>query len=131
VSREKSPVHLTLSIEASEQADQDRLDQLTRQLRNEIMEMDVESVELERGRVAPQGAKSVELIAIGRLLIDVVPGVLPSLIAFLKSWTSRDTDRKVKIKAQFGDRSLEVEYSPKDVSQDELALFADKLMSSL
>src|SRR5262245_60155400 len=50
------------------------------------------------------------------------PPVAPKLIEFLQAWVMRGENRRVTIKAQTGGRSIEVEYSPKSLSQAELML---------
>lgn len=131
MSPDTKPVSLTLHIDAGEEADADELDRITRQLLTEIQELDVESAELVRGEVAPEGAKSVEVVTLGALAVAVLPTVVPRLVEFLQAWSMRGESRRVKIKTQIGDRSLEVEYSPTSMSPDELKSLVDMLTGSL
>ena len=111
---------LTLDINVGEDADADEVDHLTRQLLDEINEIEVESIELVKHETMPEGAKSAEVIALGSLAITVLPKVIPKLVDFLQFWLMRGGDRIVKIKTQSGDRSIKLEYSPTAMSQKEL-----------
>jgi hypothetical protein len=124
-------IPLTLVVDAGEEADDEELDRLTRQLLSEIRELDIESAELARERYLPQGAKSVEAITIGAVAIAVLPTVLPKLFDFLQAWSLRGEARKVKIKTQVADRALEVEYSPSSMSPDELRRLVETLKDTL
>lgn len=122
-------IHLLLQIDAGGQIDTDEVDRLTRQLRTEIQELGVGSVELVRGGAAPDGTKSAEAVMLGSLATAILPAAIPALIGLLQAWTLRDESRKVKIRAQVGDRQIEVEYSGK-MSQAELKGIAHTLMAS-
>ncbi len=124
--------NLTLQIiEKGQGADADELDRLTRQLRGELQELDLESVDLVRDKSAPQGTKSAEVVTLGALAMAVLPNALPKLIEFLNGWLTRGENRKIKIKSQVGDRSVEVEYSPKAMAQTELKSLVDTLTGAL
>jgi len=123
--------HLALHVSAGESIDDERLDQLTRQLRNELQELDVESVELLKEGATPEGTKSVEAVTLGALAVAVLPTAIPQLIAFLQSWLMRGEDRRIKIKTQVADRSLELDYSPSTISPTELKDLVDTLTEAL
>ena len=125
------PAHLTVQIEAGEDSDADELDRLTRQLRDEIQELEVESVELVKGSATLPGAKSAEAVTLGALAIAVLPAVVPKLVEFLQAWSTRGEGHTVKIKTQVGDRALEVEYSPKTMSPAELKNLVGTLTGAL
>ena len=124
--------NLTLEIlEKGQSTDADELDRLTRQLRGELEELGVESVDLLKDKPAPQGTKSAEAVTLGALAVAVLPNALHKLIEFLNGWLMRGENRKIKIKTQVGDRSVEVEYSPKTMSQTELKSLVDTLTGAL
>jgi len=123
-------IRMNLHINVGEDADEEELDRLTRQLRDEIREMEVESVELVREKTTPEGAMG-ELVTLGALAVAVLPTVIPELIKLLQSWLTRGENRAVKIKTQVGDRSLEVEYSPKTMSMSNLKELVGMLTGAL
>jgi hypothetical protein len=124
-------VHLTLQLNIGEDYSAEELDRLTRQLLKEIQELEVESVELEKGEQLPEGAKSGELVTLGSLVVVLLPAVAPKVIELLQAWSSRADNRIVKIKAQVEDRSIEVEYSPATMSTDELKRLVTSLSEAL
>jgi hypothetical protein len=111
---------LYLYVEAGEDADVDELDQLSRQLRSELEDLDVGTVDLVEASEIPAGAKSAEAVTWGALAITVLPALLPKLVEFLQSWVMRAEERKVKIKTVTGDQTVEIEYPTKGVSAQDL-----------
>jgi len=124
--------HLTLEIVGGQETDAEELDRLTRQLRDEIAEVGVESLEMTRAGPPPPGAKSADALTLGALAIAVLPAVAPKLIETVQAWTHRGGEsRTVRIKTQVGDRSVEVEFSPKHMPQAELKNLVDTLAGTL
>lgn len=125
-----SPNYFTLQINTGE-IDPERLDRLTRQLRSELLNLDVETVDFVQQGQLPEGAKAAEAITLGALAVAVLPNFLPKLVEYLQSWTTRAQGCKVKVKSQAGDRSIELEYNPKAMSQQELKTLVETLTSAL
>ena len=82
---------IILNINAGSEADEQELEMLSRQLREELMELDVESVDLVRVGEKPVGAKVGEPISWGAILITLFAtgGVVTTLIKTIESWLSR------------------------------------------
>jgi hypothetical protein len=123
-------VNLTLNIQASKETDADEVDRLTRRLRDEIQELNVESVKLVRSENVPSGAKSAEAVTLGALAVAIFPELLPKLMGFLQDWLQRGNGI-VKIKTQLGERSLELEYSPRTMSPAQLRGLVETLTRAL
>jgi hypothetical protein len=78
--------------------DNDGLADLTAKLRREILDTDVDSAEPAPAGVAPEGAKSGALVAIGALVVTVTPAVVESLMGVILSWLSRQpSDVEIEI----------------------------------
>lgn len=122
---------LILTINTGEELDADQLDRLTRQLRSELLDLDTESVDLVKSETPPAGTKSAEAVTAGTLAVAILPAFLPKLLEYLQSWTMREEQRKVKVKSQVGDRSIELEYSPNALSQEELKELVTTLTDTL
>ena len=120
-------LNLTLLINTGEEADAEELDRLTRQLRTEIQELDVESVEFVTSGEAPEGTKSGEAVALGSLAVVLLPAVAPKLIALLQSWSMRGENRTVQVTAKVGDESLVPENS-ETMSLEELKRLVNTLV---
>jgi hypothetical protein len=74
-----------------------------------------------------EGAKG-DGFSVGALTLAALPAVLPSLVNFLQSWSSRGESRKVRIKTPAG---LEIEFTPdKKMSQQDLLELVAKLTAS-
>lgn len=131
IEEENQVARLLLQVDAGADADAEELDQLTRQLRDEMQELDVESVELVKGEAVPEGAKVFEVVTLGSLAVSVLPSIIPKLIEFLQNWLMRGENRRIKIKTQVGDRSVELEYSPAAMSQTELKNLVETLTGAL
>ena len=88
-------------------------------------------------RLAKSRTKSVAALleigpaSVGALAVTILPPLLPQLIGYLLNWSKRADNRKVKIKTQVGDRSLEFEFSPEAMSKDELNNLVNTLTASL
>lgn len=121
---------LELSVQGEPGADADQVDREARQLRAELRELDLGSVEL--GTVeAPAGAKAGEGFALGSLVMEVLPTAITPLIEFLRSWALRRKGRTVKIKTVSGDRSVEMEFDPATVSPAEMKLLVGSIIKRL
>ena len=118
-------IRLHLNV-TEEDADPERLDELTGRLLRDLRELGAESVERPSGGVTPEGAKG-DAFTLGALAMVAVPAFLPKLVEFLQAWSLRGESqgRRVKIKTPTG---LEVEFTPeKKLSQDELVALVEKL----
>lgn len=125
----QQPLDLTVSL--GDKVDDEELDQLTRQLRDEIAGMEVEKVALAPGEVVPQGAKG-EPITIGSLIVSLASaGVFTGLINLLKSWVHRRQGRTVTVKAKVHGQELELSYVPERTSPKEMSRFVSTIVTAL
>jgi hypothetical protein len=95
-----------------EDGDANELDALTRQLRAELEELDVDSIEGVSAGSAPQGTKAVDMQMIGQMAIQLAPAVVPPLFELLKSWVERKPSTPVKIRVKVGRKTAQIEYDP-------------------
>ncbi len=117
-------IRLELSL-SEENAEAEKLDGLTTQMLNDLMEIGADSVERPRAEGAPAAGTKGEVISLGVLILAIAPVALPSLIKFLQAWTLRGENRRIKIKTPQG---LEVEFVPeKRLSESELVALVEKL----
>lgn len=98
-------MHLVLT--GSRDSDQEELDELTLQLRERLLELDVDGVELNRSGDVPAGAKPVDAIAVGALAVTAAPFVLRSVLDLVRTWIENRPVRTVAI--TLGEDSLELE----------------------
>jgi hypothetical protein len=70
------------------QVDLEELDQLTRSLRRELLELDVDSVEQATAGPAPDGTRGLEVAAVGALLVKAQASaeLLGKLVGLVRGW---------------------------------------------
>ncbi|MEU6537134.1 hypothetical protein [Streptomyces sp. NPDC047000] len=98
---------LHLVLERGEDSDQEELDRLTGRLRDRLLELDVQRVELSRSGRAPDGAKPAGTIALGALVVTTAPFALRSVVRLLQTWLENRPVRAVTLTVD-GD-SIEVQ----------------------
>jgi hypothetical protein len=110
------PLQISVQVSMSDTYDAE-LDLLTRQLMNELLEMDVESVELERSGVLPPGAKAGDPITIGSIAVAVLPALLPKIVELCQAWAMRGQGRTVKFKGKLAGQEIEFEGNSDDLTK--------------
>ena len=90
---------LAAVVDAGADSDAEELAELTRRLREQLLELDVDAVEPATGGEAPAGSKGVELLAIGGLVIQFAmkSEVLKSVVDATTAWLGRQQGRSVKL----------------------------------
>jgi hypothetical protein len=92
-------IHLDVS-----DSDAEELDRLTRQLRSQLAELDVDAVEPISGGPAPEGTKALDWVIVGGLLVRAGPAALSAVARTVQAWVARDARRSVTLR--HGDREL-------------------------
>lgn len=82
---------LVLVVESELDTDPDAVDRLVRQLRAEFKDLDVESVAPVTSENAPRGAKGIDPLSLGALLVTLTAtgGVFTVLIETVRDWLAR------------------------------------------
>lgn len=122
-------LHLHIILE--DNVDQDALDDLTRQLRDEIVQLDVQSADLGRSGTSPPGAKG-DPITVGGIVVALASaGVFTALVELLKSWALRREGRMITIKAESIGQKVELTFSPAETSPEEMTHFVQNILQTL
>ena len=121
-------IHLDLGPSGG---DAEELDRLTRQLRDEIKELNVESAEMAKGGDAPANTKSAELILFNQMVVTLAPTLIPQVVALIKGWTERRPTQSVKIKVAVGKKNVEAEFDPLTISANDVEKLIAKIAKSL
>jgi hypothetical protein len=119
---------IELSLEGGDVAE---LDALTRQLRTEVEELSVDSIQQVSAGIAPEGTKAVDLAAIGQMAVTLAPAIVPPLFDLLKSWVERKPSTPVKIRVKVGKRTAQIEYDPTRTSAKDLEALIKALNKSV
>jgi hypothetical protein len=94
---ETSPT-VTLSVDAGQNADLQESAELTRRLRQFMLDSDVDKVEFVRTGEAPAGSKG-EIVSLTSLAITLAPVALTTLTGILQSWLSRHERASVTVES--------------------------------
>jgi len=103
---------IILNVDAGPEADPEEIEKITRQLREEILELDVEAVDFVSAGEAPVKAKAGDPVAWGTLILTAsVSGGIGSasaaLVGMLQSWLMSQNKGRITLEID-GDK-LEVE----------------------
>jgi hypothetical protein len=128
MSENSSTLIVALSVEGGDPVE---LDELTRQLRAEMNELEVDSVEQVSAGQAPGGTKAVDMTALGQLAVTLAPSLVPPLFDLLKSWVERKPSTPVKIRVKSGRKTAQIEYDPAHTSAKDLEELVKTLNKSL
>ncbi len=105
MSSEPNLVHLALQVSAPDDTDPDQIAHLTRQLRDEMRELDVQSAELARGGTAPEGAKGLEAIFFNEIALSFAAHLSMMVVEALVAWLMRQAG-PVRLTLQVGEKTL-------------------------
>jgi hypothetical protein len=95
---EERPARLGIQVDLGPDADAEEVAEAAEQLRRELLDLDVDSVDLPRGGEAPPGTRGVELAALGGLLVTVGQSqLLAPVIAAIRSWLGGSPQRSIKL----------------------------------
>ncbi|MCP4269281.1 MAG: hypothetical protein GY777_27550 [Candidatus Brocadiaceae bacterium] len=117
-------VELTLKLDAGFGMDKEELESATIRLRNELLDLDVEKVELLKAGDVPEGAKG-DPVSWGTLLLTLAAsgGVITTLINSAQAWLTRNDRKSITLEIN-GDK-LDI----KGVSTDEQTRLINEWLS--
>lgn len=103
-------VRVHLAIQSDDEFDPEHVERLTRQLRAELTDLDVEFVGLKSALPAPDNAKGTDPVTLGALIValSASSGVFTALIETLRDWLDRHSGRH-RISMTIDDDSIELE----------------------
>jgi len=102
----RGALRVVLSIRVDAGSDEAELDRITGELRRELLQLEVDDVELVRGGELPQGAKVVDPVTIGSLVLTLVPPAIQGVMGIVQHWARGRPVSSVQV--TLGDDSLEL-----------------------
>lgn len=86
----REPLRIVLALEAEPGADREETERLSRQLRGELLQLDVDGVAAVPDGAAPPGAKG-DAVSVAQWLVTLsaTGGVFATVIATVRDWLSR------------------------------------------
>jgi hypothetical protein len=117
---------LTLRVEGGADADAQELDDLARRLREQLLELDVRSVEPLPSGEAPPGTRAVDAVALGGLLVTLAksPELLKTLLGAVQGWLGGQGARSVEL--QIAGDTLKVSGLSSDEQRRLIDLFVER-----
>lgn len=117
-------VHLTLAESGSDQA---RLDQLNRQLRDELRQLDAVEVRPGASRPAPPGARGIDVHTVGTLAVALMgSGGLTAVITAVRAWLDRGHEAPRSIHVEIDGDVLELSGATSAEHDRLVSLFLDR-----
>ncbi|MGQ0778852.1 MAG: effector-associated constant component EACC1 [Pseudonocardiales bacterium] len=103
-------VSVLLVLRPDPELDSEAGERLTHQLRAELAELDIESVDLAADGAAPDGAKGTDPVTLGAIIVALSAsgGVFTALIETLRDWLGRHS-RRHRISVTIDGDTLELE----------------------
>ncbi|OIJ63727.1 hypothetical protein WN71_032925 [Streptomyces mangrovisoli] len=113
---------------ADENAEPERVAELTGYLREELLDLDVDDVTALPGGEVPPGARAVEVAAIGALLVSLgsSANALNQVMTVIRSWLGRHHETHPSLHLQMGDDVLEVSEATDDQVTEAFRLFVER-----
>jgi hypothetical protein len=99
-------VELWVTTEQDPRADDAEIEGRTLELREELLELDIEDARQPPGGSAPDGSRGAEVALLGTLLVTTTREVVGAVVRTVAAWLSRTGGRTVKM--QLGDDSIEL-----------------------
>lgn len=92
------PARLDISVVPGDGADAQAVAEGARQLRRELLELDVDAVDVPRVADAPPGSRGADAAALGALVVTIAQSqLLPSVLDAVRSWLTASRQRSVKL----------------------------------
>jgi hypothetical protein len=110
-------------------ADPEQLDDETRRLRRDLLELDVDSVVPASAGEAPPGTRAVDLAAIGALVVTMRGGVdlVTKVVSVVQSWLHGGARPDRTLKMTVGDNTIELT----DPTDEQQQLLIDKFVQQV
>jgi hypothetical protein len=91
-------------------ADAERLDTLTGYLRSELLQLDVEDVSRVQARGAPPGARAIDVVALGGLIVSLgrTATGLKEVVATVRRWLAGGDGVRRTVKIEIDGDTLEL-----------------------
>lgn len=118
-----------LRVELAEDgADAERLDTLTRYLRQELLQLDVEDVTTLRAGEPPPGARAFDLMAVNELMVYLGPTAegLRAVVSAIRKWLGRGSGVRRTVRMELDGDVLELSEATEADLDRLIALFVDR-----
>lgn len=120
---DEEQIHVQLVLLPTDDMDAAELDELTRSLRDEILELPVDGVVAPPASSPPSGAKAVDPTSVGTLLVAIpaAGGLLVAVIETIRAWLTSRGDQRVVL--ELGEAKLELSSATATERQELISRF--------
>jgi len=95
---DKQTPALGVQLVAGPDEEAEEIAEATRQLRRELLELDVVAVDMPSAGEPPPGSRAIDVAALGALLVHLAdPDMLAGVVAAVRSWLSGSSKRSIKM----------------------------------
>ncbi|MBX9361589.1 hypothetical protein ACF09Y_19710 [Streptomyces massasporeus] len=121
----ENELHILLT---EEDAEAERVAELTGYLREELLDLDVDDVATLPGGEAPPGTRAVDVTQIGALLVTLGSSAtaLNQVMTVIRSWMGRGHDTHPSLHLRMGDDVLEVSEATDDQVTEAFRIFVER-----
>jgi hypothetical protein len=119
-------IKITLKIIGECQEDSELMDTYSRRLREELLELDVDSVEPSSITDAPKGSKGLGLASVGEMVLSMAPldYAVSSVVGAVRSFAGRN---QCNVRVDIGSSSIEIQ----GTSDDDQRKLVDAFINSV
>ena len=114
-------LQLRVALELDPAADAAEVEERTLQLREELLELDVDGVQQPSIGPPPEGAKGVEAALLGTLVVTAGREMVSAVVHLIAGWLSRGGGRSIKL--QLDDDVIELSNASKEEQQRAMEAF--------
>lgn len=120
---------LRIHLESGEELEPDEVEADARRLREELLELDVETVGFAAGGQAPAGSKAIDLVQWGTLLVSLAKagGAIPKVVDTVRAWLDRNSGYSATL--ELGDAKLHLEGVDDEERAELIRLWAEAVQA--
>ena len=104
---DEHPSALGVQVVIGPDGDAEEIAEATFQLRRELLDLDVDSVEIPGAGEPPPGSRAVDVAALGALVVHLADSqLLAAVVTAVGSWLAASSRRSIKLRLGGGDLEL-------------------------
>lgn len=102
-------IHIHLVSDSPETVNKPALNQLTKQLYDEINRLEVHQLQIKSQTEVPAGAKMIEFAVAANVIIELIPHLVPPLMKLLTDWVkTRRAQKDIAMNMQIGNKTVTI-----------------------
>ncbi len=113
---------------AEDGADAERVDELARHLRDELLQLDIDDVRPLSAGESPAGSRALDVVAVGGLLVMLgrSAGGLTAIVSAISKWLTRGNEPTRKIRLEVDGDTLELSSVTATEQEQLISLFVGR-----